>query len=185
MVKRNRQERDGVSGNDVIRFLGKKKYTLRDDGRCWLYAVMATLKKMNVPLKVGKRLVAPDPTKEERQIANEMCQLICDYDNSFMSIMKEPDYDGLRKTDDFMGEYGGEDEWMVLAKIMNLAFVLWNPKDMDNCDAKFPYINNDGKQHTCITANEIKETIALLPDDVTVVHVAWNMQLDAHFDVYL
>ena len=184
MGKRSRQQSTGVSGNDVIRFLGKKKYALRDDGRCWLYAVMVTIDKMNVPPKIGKRFAAPDPSKEERRVANEMCQMICDYDNSFSRIMKEPDYDGLREDDDFMGQYGCEDEWMVLAKLLNLAFVLWNPKYMDDCDAKFPYINNKGKQYANITAKEIKETLSELPDDVKVVHVVWNMQLDAHFDVY-
>ena len=180
-----RKLKTGVTGSDVLKSLNKKKYLLCDDGRCWVYGMMATLGTMAVKPKRGLSR-ADIPSKPELREADRICQLLYDArPDLYPNVTKAPDYKGKRGEDDFFGAYGGPDEWLDLSKMFGVSFVLWEPSMMNDSNAKFPYIHYDGTRRPDITAEDIQKNISGLPDNVKVVHMVWNAQLEKHFDVYL
>lgn len=160
---------------------------VRDDGRCWLYVIMARLGMYNAKPKRG--LSRPDdPSVDERAIAQHICESIS---LEFPDIVKEPDYDGQRPEHDFMGTYGGLEHWQALTEKLSIAVVLWDPrgdgKIMKNPKEKFWMIENiNGKGILRQkSAEDINLTIARLPQDVSVVHAAWSNTIEAHFDLFM
>ena len=155
---------------------------VRDDGRCWIYVLMASMGKYAAKPKRGCSV--SNPTPEESVIANEMCNAIS---HEFPEITKEPDYAGERPQDDFFGAYGGTEQWQVLAPLYNLMIILWDPRspeDMNDPSATFFCVRPNGRMFKN-TPKEILDAVLDLDNDTTVVHAAWSNTISAHFDVYL
>ena len=179
-------KKHGATATDVLRQLKMKKHLVRDDGRCWIYVIMATLKLYNTRLKRGKA-ICPDPLPTELVTAQNLCMSISD---EFPNVEKGPDYENKRESGDFFGEYGGLSEWQALCeKIDNLSFVLWDPrstKKMDDPDATFDTITRiQGKGVLKRrTPRQILDWLTTL-QQASVVHAAWSNTIESHFDVYL
>ena len=185
--KPTRRSDKTITGNDFIARNKLKKYAVRDDGRCWLYVIMTRLGMYNAKPKRGL-CRADDPSADERAIAQNICESIS---SEFPDIVKEPDYDGHRPQNDFMGTYGGLEQWQALTERLPIAVVLWDCRDkgklMKDPKEKFWMIENiNGKgilRHK--TAEEIDLRVSTLPHDVSIVHAAWSNTIDAHFDLFM
>ena len=173
----------------VIREHGLKKWSVRDDGRCWLYVIMSQLGTYKPTPKRGNGK-ATDPTDTELVSAQLICEkLVEDYDAD-KKLLKGPDYAGERDMEDFMATYGGPNEWQRLVQMLDLNVILWDPrrpKDMDDPDKKFIMIfrENDKGVIRNIIPRQIKEKIDTSRAITKTVHVAWSNTIDAHFDLYM
>ena len=177
---------DRLTAKDFLRKLKLRKHIVRDDGRCWLYVVMAKLNMYKASLKRGNAK-ANDPCYNERVVSQAICAVL---DKEIPGIAKEPDYDGKRAPDDFFGTYGGTFEWQALCEMFDIAVVLWDPgntKKMTNANELFPFVRriNDKGILRMQTVQQIKDTIDALPFSTNIVHVAWSNTIKSHFDVYL
>lgn len=171
----------GMTANDVLKTLNLKKMAVRDDGRCWIYVVMAALGQYNVKPKRGR---VADPTDRELIVAQTLCESIS---HEFPSVVKAPDYEGRRNKNDFFGTYGGPEQWQVLAPMLNMIVILWDPRDtaaMNDSKKLFYYIATNGRLFWK-TPHEIFDLISNVTDYTTIVHAAWSNTIDAHFDVYM
>ena len=182
--KKRRPKAEGIVANDVLRKFNLKKHCVRDDGRCWIYVIMA---KLNMYKAIPKRglACAGNPTAEEQFTAQSFCELIKD---QFPDIVKAPDYAGKRDVDDFFGTYGGTEQWQTLCDILNLTIILWDPREtsnMQNSNHKFVTIQRVGSKGILKFKNAAEIMALCDSSDGCVVHVAWSNTIDEHFDVYL
>ena len=184
IAKKRKMHQEGIVASDVLRKFGLKKHCVRDDGRCWIYVIMA---KLGMYKAIPKRGLAraDTPTFDEQIIAQGFCEILKD---EFPDIVKAPDYDGKRDPDDFFATYGGTNHWQALSDVMNFTVILWDPRNADNMKdhnykfATIQHINGRG----ILKYKNPDEIMALCSNTSgCVVHVAWSNTIDAHFDVYL
>lgn len=173
----------------VIREHGLTKWSVRDDGRCWLYAIMSQLGTYKPTPKRGNGR-AKDPTDTELVSAQLICEKLVDDYNAEKILLKGPDYAGERDIKDFMATYGGPTEWQLIVQMFDLIVILWDPrrpKDMNDPDKKFYIIfrENDKGVIRDMIPRQIKEKIDTSPATTKAVHVAWSNTIDAHFDLYM
>ena len=164
-----------TTANALIRDLGLKVRYVRDDGNCWIYAVLATMGGYTC----SSTWPPPDPSRDERSVALQIRHELSATLGT--DVCKGPDYDGERPDDDFFGSYGGMEELLALCALLSVQIIVWdraNPEVMRDCDARYECYSPLGID--CLTAADIQRR--LLSRAVPTVHVAWSKRADTHFD---
>lgn len=168
--------------------LGYVYHYVRDDGNCWIYPLLferytpphATPKwRVNSAKAHGWRI--PDPAAEELVAAQEVRDWLFDQHGI---QRKGPDYDGERQEGDFFGEYGGKDEWKLLAPHLKVNIILWDvesPTRMCDPNARYLCIDTAGNDRN-LTPDQIGVFLSKEPG--RTAHYVCSHVRDAHFDCF-
>eukprot|EP00040_Diaphanoeca_grandis_P017193 m.89365 g.89365 ORF g.89365 m.89365 type:complete len:342 (-) comp26289_c1_seq1:88-1113(-) len=167
---------------DIVKEHAYVRTRIRDDGSCWVYAVLACLglceHAKSAPFR---KFFRRNPTKRDCDLDRLIRQHIFDHGVRGADVLKMPDYHEKRPESDFFGSYGHP---CHLAAVLNVIVADWDENDLDNADPHFTVdlVYPCGMSET-VSCDELNDIINR--SGTIVTHVGRSRDIENHFEAWV
>jgi hypothetical protein len=152
-----------------------RRTRVRDDGSCWIWAVLACLNRCEHAVVSGP---VPDASAADLEADRALRNVLHEQYGRPESILKSPNY--LERGDDFFGSYGSSEEFLALAKHFGVDIVCMNENKFHLEDERWSIYTRNGHEFLWYPTMIQKHTTRRV-----VLHVAYSSQTDSHYEAYV
>jgi hypothetical protein len=171
-----------VCASDALEGLARTR--VRDDGSCWIYAVLAGLgiqwvqhaKRFDstMPEVFRKNATARDLHLDS--CVRDRIHAQCKGKIELKEILKKPNY-----TNGGFGGYGGLEHLHELGLLLKIDIILWDEEYLNGTSA--PQVGISGF-HLGVSASDVVRRRQLLREGPTLVQIARSKGIEQHFEAY-